>query len=107
MSPGIALLDEALDLARREKSALEDGAYDEAISMAQKRGELTGMAWNYLSHAEHEPYRSRLLELSGLQEQLTEIAAKARNMVRQRMNRSKMEKRRMRGYHMAVGQALQ
>jgi len=107
MSPGIALLDEALELARQEKSALEEGAYDEAICMAQKRNEITGMAWNYLEHAEREPYRKRLLELSGLQEQLSEIAARAKAAVRQSMNRSKMEKRRMNGYHMAVSQALQ
>lgn len=107
MSPGIALLDEALELARQERAALEDGEYDNAISIAQKRSELTGMAWNYFDHAETEPYRARLLELSGLQKQLVEIAARARDAVRQRMNRSKLEKRRMHGYHVAVGQALQ
>ena len=46
MSRAIDLLDEALDLARKEKSALEDGEYDEAMGLAEKRGELTGMAWN-------------------------------------------------------------
>lgn len=107
MSQGLALLDEALNLARMEKTALEDGEYDEAINMAQRRGEITGMAWNYLDHAEHEPYRARLLELTSLQKQLTDIAAKTQGLVRQRMNRSKLEKRRMQGYHMAVGQALQ
>ena len=107
MSPGIALLDEALELARQEKCALEDGEYEEAINMAQKRTEITDMAWNYFDHSEHEPYRKRLLELSSLQEQLTEIATRTRGLVRQRINRSKLEKRRMHGYHMAVGQALQ
>lgn len=107
MSPGIALLDEALDLARQEKNALETGEYDEAITMAQKRGELTNMAWNYFDHSEQEPYRARLLELSGLQEQLAVIAVKAKDAVRKRMHHSRIEKRRMQGYHMAIGQALQ
>lgn len=107
MSPGIALLDEALVLARQEKNALEKGEYEQAISMAQRRGELTGRAWDFFDHAEHEPYRKRLVELSDLQEQLTVMASNARNSVRQSMNRSKMERRRMNGYHRAVGQALQ
>lgn len=107
MSPGIALLDEALVLARQEKSALEEGEYEQAITMAQRRGELTGRAWDYFEHSEHEPYRRRLLELSDLQEQLTRIASDARCAVRQNMNRSKLERRRMNGYHRAVGQALQ
>ena len=34
MSRAIDLLDEALDLARKEKSALEDGEYDEAMGLA-------------------------------------------------------------------------
>lgn len=107
MSQGLALLDEALDLARQEKSALEEGEYDEAIGMAQKRVDITDQAWNFLQTTEHEPYRKRLLELADLQKQLTELATSARNAVRQRMNRSRQEKKRMQGYHLAVGQALQ
>lgn len=106
MSQGLALLDEALELARQEKSALEEGEYDNAIGMAQKRAELTGMAWNYLRKPDHTPYRERLSQLSALQRQLTDLATSARNTVRQRMNRSRQEKKRMQGYHLAVGQAL-
>lgn len=107
MSQGIELLDEALNLARQEKTALEMGEYEEAIDMAKKRTELTDMAWNYMEPAIREPYRDRLLELDTLQKQMTLMAATAKDMVRQRLNRSKQEKRRMHGYQAALGHALQ
>lgn len=107
MSQGLELLDEALDLARQEKSALEGGAYDDAIMLAGKRGEITGMAYNMLESGEKAPYRKRLLELASIQAQLTEIATRAQDAIRQRLGRSRLEKKRMRGYHMAVEQALQ
>ncbi|MBD5553117.1 MAG: hypothetical protein HDQ44_02145 [Desulfovibrio sp.] len=107
MSQGLVLIDEAMELARREKAALEAGEYDDAIEMAEKRGEITGMAWNCLEHANHEPYRKKLLELMDFQKQLTDLAVRARNAVRDKMNRSKQEKRRIKGYSMAVSHALQ
>lgn len=107
MSQGIALLDEALHLARREKSALEGGAYEEAIELAEKRCELTGMAWNLFESENTAPYHSRILELSSIQEQLTDLATRAHHAIRQKLSRSRQEKKRIRGYHMAVGQALQ
>ena len=107
MNQGIVLLEEALNLAQAEKCALEGGEYDEAIAIAEKRSQLTGMAYNHMTHEDEEPFRLKLLELSDIQNQLTSIASKAHNAVRQRLNRSKMEKKRMRGYQIAVGQALQ
>ena len=107
MSQGLALIDEAMNLARKEKLALEAGEYDDAIEMAEKRGEITGMAWNCLEHAQQEPYRKKLMELMDFQKQLTELAIKARNVVREKMNRSKLEKRRMKGYSLAVSHAMQ
>lgn len=107
MAQGVELLDEAIDLARQEKQALEDGEYDDAIHLAEKRVELTGMAWNLLDMASRESFKKRLQILSDFQKQLTELATKARMAIRNRMNRSKQEKRRMNAYSMAVGQALQ
>ena len=48
MSQGLCLLDEALDLARQEMLALEDGAYDRAVELAERRNEVTSMAWHVL-----------------------------------------------------------
>lgn len=107
MAQGVELLDEAIDLARQEKQALEDGEYDDAIQLAEKRVELTGMAWNLLDVASRESFKKRLQILSDFQKQLTELASKARLAIRNKMNRSKQERRRMNAYSMAVGQALQ
>lgn len=107
MSCAIDLLDEALDLAKKEKNALEVGEYDEAMDLAEKRGELTGMAWNMFEPGISEHYRKKLLELSSIQTQLTELATQARDAIRKKLSISRQEKRRIRGYHLAVGQALQ
>lgn len=107
MSQALVLLDEAMDLARQEKSALEGGEYEEAIQIAEKRGEISSMAWNLMSHADQEPYRRKLVELADFQKQLVALASRAQAVVRDKMNRSKQEKRRMKSYSMAVSQALQ
>ena len=107
MAQGVELLDEAIDLARQEKQALEDGEYDDAIQLAEKRVELTGMAWNLLDAASRESFKKRLQVLSDFQKQLIELASKARLAIRNKMNQSKQERRRMNAYSMAVGQALQ
>ena len=107
MGQALALLDEALDLAKREKTALEGGAYEEAIELASKRGEITGMAWGLLDSGEADACKTRVGRLVELQRQLTAIASAAQETIRERLCRSRQEKRRIKGYHMAVGQALQ
>lgn len=107
MSEALNLLDGALDLARKEKTALEMGEYAEAIELAEERGKLAGQAWNAFKVEDSAAYRTRLLELSGLQNQLAQIASKARDSVRSALGRSRKEKKRIQGYQLAVGQALQ
>ena len=107
MCQGIALLDEALALARQERAALENADYEEAIELAGRRGELTDMAWSMLEPDAAEDYRSRLAEQARLQEELTGMAGRARDEVRRSLNHSRQEQRRIRGYHQAVGYALQ
>ena len=98
MNQGVCLLDEALNLARLEMAALEDGAYDRAVELAERRGEEDSQA---------DQYRTPLIELARVQDQLTELATRAHSEIRSQLQRSRLESRRMRGYHRAVGQALQ
>lgn len=107
MSQALELLEDALDLARREKTALEGGAYDEAIELAEERSRISGMAWNMMKAGEESAYREGLLKLSTLQSQLAQVASNARETIRKSLCRSRQEKKRIRGYQMAVGQALQ
>ena len=90
-----------------EMAALEDGAYDKAVELAERRGEVTSMAWHMLEDSQADQYRTHLMELARMQEQLTELATKAHSEIRSQLQRSRLEGRRMRGYHRAVGQALQ
>ena len=107
MNQGVCLLDEALNLARLEMAALEDGAYDRAVELAERRGEVTSMAWHMLEDSQADQYRIHLIELARVQDQLTELATRAHSEIRSQLQRSRLESRRMRGYHRAVGQALQ
>lgn len=107
MSQGVYLLDQALDLARQEMAALDDGSYELAVELAEQRGEITSLAWNMLATDEVTDYRSRLVALTEFQEHLTRKASRAQEAVRMTLNRSRQEQHRMRGYHVAVGQAIQ
>lgn len=107
MNQGVCLLDEALNLARLEMAALQDGAYDRAVELAERRGEVTSMAWHMLEDSQAEQYKTHLVELARMQEHLTELATKAHSQIRSQLQRTRLESRRMRGYHRAVGQALQ
>lgn len=107
MCQGIALLDEALHLAHQERAALENANYEEAIELAGRRGELTGMAWDMLDPEAVEEYRGRLSEQARLQEELSSMASRVRDEVRQSLNHSRQEQRRIRGYHQVMGYALQ
>ena len=107
MNEGISVLDEALGLARQEISALDKGEYETAVDMAARRGELVSRAWNMLDSCNRELYHKRLLELSTLHDQLVEKARNAQAAVRERLGRSRLERQRMKGYHLAVSHALQ
>ena len=91
MSQGLCLLDEALDLARQEMLALEDGAYDRAVELAERRNEVTSMAWHVLESGSTDQYRNRLIELTRLQEHLADLAAKAQEVIRASLQRSRRE----------------
>lgn len=107
MDQGMELLDQALELGKRERLALEEGEYEAAIEISRKRAELTGMAWNCMDRQDQEPFRARLMQLSTLQKQLTLLATTAHNAIKRKMNSSKQEKRRMNAYQVAVGHGLQ
>ncbi|MDR2055738.1 MAG: hypothetical protein LBQ10_07720 [Desulfovibrio sp.] len=107
MSQGVRLLDRAVEIAHREMAALEAGEYDEAARLADRRGEIISRAWSALEADATDRYRSRLVSLTRLQQRLTALAGAARDIVREGLQRSRREKQRMRGYHRAVGQAMQ
>ncbi len=107
LNRGTALLDDALDLARQEMNALDDGRYEDAVDLATKRSHMTATAWQCYEPDQREDYRVRIIKLNDFQKSLTATAQRLYNEVRASLSRSRSEKRRMHGYRMAVGQALQ
>ena len=107
MSQGVHLLDMAVEIAHREMAALEAGAYDEAVRLADRRGEIISQAWSALETDATDQYRARLVNLTRLQERLTALAGAARDVTREGLQRARREKQRIRGYHRAIGQAIQ
>jgi hypothetical protein len=106
MSQGVSLLDKAVEIAHLEMAALEEGDYDEALKLADRRGEIISEAWSALESDTTDQYRTRLVALTRLQERLTALADTARDVVREGLQRSRREKQRMRGYRQSIGQAL-
>ncbi|MDR2744952.1 MAG: hypothetical protein LBB66_07170 [Desulfovibrio sp.] len=107
MNQGVHLLDRAVEIAHREMAALEAGDYDGAARLADRRGEIISRAWSALETDTTDQYRSRLVNLTRLQERLTALAGAARDIAREGLQRSRRERQRMRGYHRAIGQAIQ
>ena len=99
MGQSAGLLHEALELARQEMAAMQGGAYDKAVALAERRNSVTCMAWTVMEESS--------VELVRLQESLTSMARKAHEEIKAGLGRSRRERRRLTGYRQAVGQALQ
>lgn len=107
MQMGISMLDRALELAHQEMVALESGDYDIAVELAEQRNDVTSRAWLMLESGSSEEYRNRLLKLTDMQHQLTDMATQTQERLRETLNQGKQQKRRMRAYHSAINHAMQ
>ena len=107
MNQGVSLLDEALSLARQEMAALADGAFDRAVELAERRQEVISMAWPVLADDREGLCRDQVMQLADIQDRLSGVAVAVRESLRADLQRSRLERQRMHGYHMSVGQALQ
>lgn len=106
MNDTLYMLDNALELAKKEKIALEEGSYEEAIELAKERGNIFSTAWSSLTFDNRQAYQKKLQEILSLQNQLTQLASEIKTGIRNSLNRSRQEQKRIKGYHLAVGQAL-
>jgi len=99
------LLDEALQVGARELDALRAGDVDLASELCDRRADLMERG---LARRENDcgELRSRLLALRDLQELLFEEGRALKRQIRDQLNQSKEQMRRMRGYGQAVGQAM-
>ena len=99
------LLDEALQVGARELDALRAGDVDLASELCERRADLMERGWARRENDCGE-LRSRLLALRDLQELLFEEGRALKRQIRDQLNQSKEQMRRMRGDGQAVGQAM-
>ncbi|MBQ7618185.1 MAG: hypothetical protein IJS50_04855 [Desulfovibrio sp.] len=104
---GLIMLDQALELAEQEMSAVLNEDYEDAIELSRQRGVITTQAWDYLETDVRDEYRARLLQLNEIHKRLTKAASEAHARMEATLRTNKKERRRMLGYQMAVTQALQ
>lgn len=99
------LLDEALQVGARELDALRAGDVDLASELCAQRADLMERGWARRENDCGE-LRSRLLALRDLQERLFAEGRALKQQIRDQLNQSKAQMRRMRGYGQAVSQAM-
>ncbi|MBQ7586034.1 MAG: hypothetical protein IJU40_07290 [Desulfovibrionaceae bacterium] len=104
---GLQMLDQALEIAKLEQRAMEAEDYEDAIGLSIQRGKITNEAWDFFQNDFKEEYREKLLQLQAIHKTLKSLALKAHAEVSASMFRSQQEKKRMRGYQVAVAHALQ
>ncbi|MBQ7457327.1 MAG: hypothetical protein IJS54_06965 [Desulfovibrio sp.] len=104
---GLCLLDQALEIAAKEMEAIEQEAFEEAIALSKEREKITLLAWDHYTPTLREQYRQRLTTLLECHKKLIAKATVSHDHVQAAMQQSKLERRRIKGYHQALSHALQ
>lgn len=101
MQTALCLLDQAIELGRRELGFLEEGEVDGAERLAQDRGRLLREALAAKAAAGEQgldDYCGRLKELKGLHGLIIEQAHRLHEVLHKDLIRSRQERRRLNGY---------
>mgnify|MGYP000887696422 CR=1 FL=1 len=102
MSDALTLLDEALELGRKELTLLADGDVDGVWEASQARGELLDRAWRERDGVDMDHLLGKLKRLKELQGQMTSDAKRLRDDLRADLARVRQEGKRFSGYASAV-----
>lgn len=102
MSDALALLDEALELGRKELSLLAEGDVDAVVEASRARGELMDRAWRDHEGVDVDQLLGKLKRLKELQGQMTSDAKRLRDDLRADLARVRQEGKRFSGYASAA-----
>lgn len=102
----VAMLDLALQLGEEELRALTAGEVEAAEMYYELRARLLNSAQGRPSPEDKPHIVARRRAMGYLQDRLTAAGRELRAQMVARMNRSRAEARRLRGYRQSVGQAL-
>lgn len=94
----ILLMREALELVALELEFVQKEETDEAVALAEKRQELISLAWQNKDNTQNHILHQQLLEMSKMQESLTEAARAVSNKLRSEIKHVKQQSVRMSGY---------
>ena len=102
----VAMLDLALALGEEELGALRAGEVEMASCRCELRARLLSSAAQARIGENRAAVVARLRAMGYLQARLTTAGQELRAEMAAKLNRSKAESRRLRGYRQSVGQAL-
>ena len=102
MSDALTLLDEALELGRKELALLADGDVDGVWEASQARGQLLDQAWRERDGVDVDQLLGKLKRLRELQGQMTSDAKRLRDDLREDLARVRQEGKRFSGYASAT-----
>ncbi|GAB6039028.1 hypothetical protein JCM15519_35870 [Fundidesulfovibrio butyratiphilus] len=98
MKDELELLDQALERGHRELGLLASGEVDEAKRLAGERKALIDEAWNMRDPKKIDVLKEKLLQLQGLQGQITAEAKRLHEAIKRDLLRAKQENQRLTGY---------
>lgn len=96
----------ALQVGTEELAALRRGDVDEATQLSAQRGYLTSLAWTARMDVPKNAFKQDVLQLYSLQETLIQEAQRLKESIRDSLNDTHREQRRMSAYKRAVGYAV-
>jgi hypothetical protein len=102
MSDALTLLDEALELGRKELALLADGDVDGVWEASLARSRLLDQAWSERDGVDVDQLLGKLKRLKELQGQMTSDAKRLRDDLRADLARVKQEGKRFSGYASAT-----
>jgi len=102
MRDALTLLDEALELGRRELALLADGDVEGIQETARTRNILLNQAWDNRAGVDMGQFADKLMRLRELQGQMTSDARRLRDDLRADLARVRQEGRRFSGYASAT-----
>ncbi len=102
MSDEIEFLEQALDVGRQELHHLAEGEVDEAERLAEERLTLMEEAWRMRDPKRVSTLKEKLMQLQGLQGQITAEAKKLHAAIKRDLLRAKQENQRLSGYRSSL-----
>ena len=105
MPDALSLLDQALEVGRKELGFLLDGDVEEAGRLARDRGQLTAEAMAGGGGANLDQALEKLTQLQGLQGQITQEARRLHAALKKDLLRARRENKRFTAYKEGSGAA--